>query len=87
MVTTNKKVNNMVNMKKMKIKPAREGDKIPNPKTGRFLKSEGEEVSMDKYWRRLLKSEQVVEAKKEMPIKKKTKPKKENIEENDKGEK
>lgn len=60
------------NMKKTKLKPVEER-KIPNPKSGFFLKKEGEVVELNKYWRRRLLFGEVVEVKKEM---KKTIPKK-----------
>lgn len=49
-------------VEKKKIKPAVKGAKIPNPKTGFFLKEDGEMVTMSKYWRRLYSSKQVVDA-------------------------
>lgn len=46
----------------MFVKPAIEGQKIPNPFTGKLLKAEGEEVPADStYWIRRVRGGDVVE--------------------------
>jgi len=54
---------------KIRIKPAKDGAKIPKPSNGKFLHEEGELVLLDKFWRRRLLCGDVVEVK---TIKKKT---------------
>ena len=61
-------------MSKIKLKPAKKGLKVTDPKHGRFLKDEGELVDLTIYWRRRLKCGDVVEVKEE----KKKQPKKVN---------
>lgn len=65
-------------MSKIKLKPSKKGLKVTNPKHGRDLKEEGELVSLSIYWRRRLKSGEVVEVKEEKKTKSKSKPKKFN---------
>lgn len=45
----------------MKVKPTKEGLKVPYPLSQRYLKAEGEKVPNSKYWRRRLKEKCVVE--------------------------
>ncbi len=52
-------------MSKIKLKPSKKGLKVTNPKHGRFLREEGEEVNLTIYWRRRLKCGDVVEVKEE----------------------
>lgn len=65
-------------MATMFVKPAKEGIKIPNPKTGKFLKKDGEKVDKIKYWIRLLVREEIIEVSE--------KKKKKKIEKIEKGE-
>lgn len=51
----------MTEQAKLHIKPA-PGLRIPNPDTGSDLKAEGEMVANTTYWRRLLRSKDVVAA-------------------------
>lgn len=43
-----------------KLKPKSDDLKVFNPATGLHLKNEGEEVAVDNYWRRRLKTGEVV---------------------------
>lgn len=58
-------------MNKIKVRPSKSGLKVTNPKHGRFIKEEGEVVELNIYWKRMLKCGDVVEVKKEQPVKKK----------------
>lgn len=64
---------------KIRLKPVNKR-KIPNPKNGFFLKEEGELVELDKFWRRRLMLNEVVEVvevKQQKKTTKKKQPKKE----------
>lgn len=50
----------MTEQAKLHLKPA-DGLRIPNPETGRDLSADGEFVTNTTYWRRLLRSKEVVE--------------------------
>jgi hypothetical protein len=51
---------------KLRLKPAKAGAKIIKPQNGKFLHEEGEEIVIDKYWRRRMNAGEVVEVKKEV---------------------
>lgn len=52
----------------MKLKPKKDS-KIPMPGLKRFLAADGESVVLNTYWRRLLKSGDVLEVKEIQPVK------------------
>lgn len=70
-------------MNSVKLKPSREGLKVYKPETRLHLKEEGETIVLNKYWRRLIKSGDVVvvkdpeKAKGKNPQKNKQNPKSE----------
>lgn len=58
---------------KKKLKPKKKGAKIPMRFNKGFLKEEGEEVTIDKYWSRRISAGDVVECKEEKKESKKSK--------------
>ena len=57
-------------MRYFKVKPSKEGLKVPFPLSKIFLKHEGQKVPKSSYWVRRLKQGDVVELKEEEEVKK-----------------
>lgn len=65
-------------MKKIKLKPSKKELKVFNPKNGSHLNEDGELVELTTYWRRQIKSGDVVEVVEEKKEKKKQSKKSNN---------